>query len=62
MITYWLWFGSEVVTSVRAQAGLDDWTVRNLALASHEHIPLCRPQEAPFEKSWRISCATVRIY
>lgn len=62
MITYWLYLGERLLTSVRAPEGLDDASVRCRALASHQRVPLCMPEFAPFEFSTLILSSEVRIY
>ena len=48
-MTYWLYSGKKVVGSVRAEKGLTDREVIALALKSHDAVPLCSVDEAPFE-------------
>lgn len=63
MITYWLWYGTQIVSSVRLPEGSSADTVRSHALMWHERVPLCDwPLEAPFERRDKILHATIRTY
>ena len=60
-VTFWLYYGSQIVASVRADAHESEGTIRRLALASHDRLPLCdRPLENPFERRYKIVCAEIK--
>lgn len=52
MMTYWLYYGTRVLTAVRLPAGAADADVRMAAVQWHDRVPLCYPDFAPFE--WRL--------
>ena len=61
--TFWLYYGSQIVGSVRADAHASEQDVRSQALASHERVPLCDwPNENPSERRFKILCADVRTF
>lgn len=61
-ITYWLWYGSQIVSSLRAEEGLSENEIKRRALEWNERIPLVEPNEAPFERAIKIRHAEIRIY
>ena len=62
MITYWFWYGSEIVATVRCPEGTSESDARYRALLQHDAIPLCEPPDNPGDKANKIRMATVKIY
>lgn len=60
-ITYWLWHGQQIVSTVRLPLGVNDDHVRSVALDWHNRVPLCWP-DAPFERAIKILSARVVTY
>lgn len=62
-ITYWLWLGANVVTSVRMNEGAHDQDVRCKAIADLDRHPFLCPREIdPLAQRWRILSAEIRTY
>jgi hypothetical protein len=61
-MTYWLYRGKRIVGSVRAETGLTDREVIARALKSHDAVPLCDIDEAPYERRYAIQNAQVQRY
>jgi hypothetical protein len=53
-VTYWLYWGRDIVATVRAAPGLPADDVRCRALASYQRVPLYYPGANPAEISARI--------
>lgn len=54
-----LWYGGLFLTEVLAT---DAQTARSCAVASHERVPLCYPDYAPFEWYAMLARATAKDY
>ena len=61
-ITFWLWYGSQIVASVRADRCTDNDTVRCLALSWHQRVLLVDQGEAPFERAAKILRSEIKVY
>jgi hypothetical protein len=63
METFWLYYGSRLLTSVRMPIGSTDPQVIAQAIENHENVPIGHEQgEAPFEFRNRLRLASVRTY
>lgn len=61
--TYWFWYGQQIVASVRLPTGTHVDTARTHALLNFDRLMLCdRPNEAPFERRYKIRAAECRTY
>ena len=58
-ITFWLYYGASLVTSVRAGSSMTHDDVRRLALMWHDRVPLVDRYETPFERANKIRNARV---
>jgi hypothetical protein len=61
LITYWLWRGDVILTSVRAAKGLAREEVVRLALEAHEKVPTCYPT-SPGTFALYLRRATIKTY
>lgn len=59
LVTYWLYWDGEPITSVRGPEGLSRREVIDKALAQHDRVPLVDPNLAPFEYRHRLLHAQV---
>lgn len=63
MMTYWLWYGAQIVGSVRLPIGASEEQVKRTAIGWHDRVPLSEgPLEAPFERRLKLARAEVRTY
>lgn len=62
MVTYWFWYGQEIVATVRGPEGMTDSDARCKALRQHEAIPLCEAPDNPGDKANRIRLASIKVY
>lgn len=62
MITYWLWYGVQIVASVRLPGGASHDSVIAAALDWHRRVPLCNQFENPGDRANKIRMAEVKVY
>lgn len=60
IVTYWLYYGERVLTAVRAEAGTCDGIIIGDAVRSHQAVPLCMPEFAPYEFERMLRHAEIR--
>lgn len=61
-VTYWLYYGSKILTAVRGD-GLSDAKVREIAMEQHDRMPLNSPSECtPSEFRSMLARAEIKTF
>lgn len=61
-VTYWLYFGSEPVGSVRMIPGVSEERIRQIAVERHRRCPLLDAGVLPFEHELRLWHSKIRMF
>lgn len=62
MVTYWFWYGSQIVASVRVPEGTSEEAARSKALENFYSFPMCDAYENSIERANKILVAKVKVY